>query len=314
MQEASTNTGPAQKPIVTKYVPVHQILFGRPFAGTLHGGRLSRMGNGNGSPAARRQIGLLLRQLREEAGKSIQDVAESKIAGDTKMWRIESGRTLPSVPDVLGLCRVYRCDPATTNRMADMVEEVGRTSGGWWEQYGDQVPSWLSLYVGMEQTAVDIQVFEDGLVHGLCQTREYAIAANNDPKKAEHNADLRMARQRAVYDRDDDYGMRVVLGAGALTRTIGGPDVMAGQLQHLRSLTQKPHLEIRILGWDIGMHAATAGPFARFEFSSPQEDPVVYVPLLAGGQYFEKPEQIRPYTDAFGSIWPQATPVEEYTP
>ena len=234
--------------------------------------------------------------------------------GDTKLWRIESGKSLPSLPDVLALCFVYKVSSPTTQRFVDMVEAVQNGTGGWWEQFGDQVPSWLSLYVGMEQLAFDIQIYEPDLVHGLLQTTEYALAANDNPDQAQHNADLRMARQRAVFDRQDDYRMRVVLGAGALARQVGGPAVMASQIQHLRTLVQNPHLEIRTLGWDVGMHAAINGPFARFEFSSPEEDPVVYVPLLAGGQYFEEPKQVRPYTDAFASIWPQSTPVEEYAP
>lgn len=272
------------------------------------------MGNGNGSPASRRQIGLMLRRLREDAHKSIADVVEAKVAGATKVWRIESGQTLPSIPDILGFCWVYEADPPTTKRLTDMVTEIANGGNGFWEEHGDSVPTWLSLYVGMEQTATDVQLFEPDLVHGLLQTRAYAVATNDEPQQSERNADLRLARQNAVFDRKDTYQMRVVLGAGALARQVGSPELMTDQLDHLRTLSRQPRLDIRILGWRVWMHAAVNGPFARFEFTSPGEDPVVYVPLLAGGRYFEKPDQIRPYENAFDRLWHHSTPVEEHAP
>jgi len=271
------------------------------------------MGSTNGSPAARRQVGLLLKKLRDESGKSIQDVREAKIAGDTKVWRLESGKTLPSIPDVLGLCWLYGADRPTTQRLTDMVTEVSNGGGGWWEEYGESVPSWLSLNVGMEQNANRIAIFQPELVHGLLQTPDYALAVNLQGDDAKQNAELRLARQRAVFARTDSYEIDVVLGAGALARQVGGTDVMTEQVGHLRLLGREHPVKIRVLSWEIGMHDSINGPYTLFEFAGSDEDPVVYVPLLAGGRYIEKPQQIAPYQAAFSSIWSQATPIEEYT-
>lgn len=272
------------------------------------------MGNSKGSPAARRQIGILLKKLREDAGKTIADVATSGIAGDTKVWRIEKGVSLPSISDVLGLAWVYKLDSATTQRLTDMVQEIASGSGGFWEMYGDNVPQFLSLTVGMEQTANDISAFQPELIHGLLQTEPYALAANHEGDDRQRNASLRMARQREVFDRKDPFAMRFVLGAGALRRETGGPEVMADQVQHLRQLNELPNVSVRVLGWQVGMPAAINGPYTLFKFASAEEESLVYVPGLTGGRYIHKQDQLVPYQEAFDATWDQSTPIEEYAP
>lgn len=271
------------------------------------------MTKGTASPAARKQLGAALRKLREESGKHISDVATARVAGATKVWRIESGHSLPTVNDVLGMCWLYDADQVTTRRLADLVLALGDTTGGWWEEHGSALPSWLHVYVGMEQTASGMQIFEPDMVHGLLQTRDYALAANFDPDDAVPNAELRMARQEAVFSRTDRFTMQVVLGAAALRRQIGGREVMTSQVEHLRTLGRS-NVEVRILSDETGMHRAIHGTFNLFNFDDQEMDAVVYVPLLVGGRYVEDARQTEMYRRAFSSIWGLSTPLEEYTP
>ncbi len=240
-------------------------------------------------------------------------MAVARVAGVTKVWRIESGHSLPSVNDVLGLCWLYEADQPTTRRLTDLVLALGDTSGGWWEAYGHAVPSPLHLYVGMEQTASSLQIFEPDLVHGLLQTREYALSANFDPENAQVNADLKMARQEAVFSRTDRYAIRIVLGAAALRRQIGGPEVMKAQVDHLLSMNL-PDVQVRVLSDETGMHRAIHGAFNLFDFAEADMSPVVYVPILVGGRYVEDRRHTEMYREAFSSIWPLSTPLEEYAP
>lgn len=273
-----------------------------------------RKGNGgHASPAAKKQLGLLLRQLRMGAGKKVVDVVTAGIMGETKLWKIETGRMMPDINDVLGLCWVYGVDPTETERFVQMVREITNGTNGFWEAYGGSVPPFLSLSVGMEQTAHLVRVFQPEFVHGLLQTPAYAFAANKPGDDARANADLRLARQQAVIDRKDNFRLEIVLGAGALARQVGGRDVMKEQIERLLELNHDHRFGIRVLAWEVGMHQSDSGPYTVFEFAPTSEDPVVYVPLIAGGRYIEGPKQVGPYQQAFSSIWTQATPVEEYT-
>jgi hypothetical protein len=254
----------------------------------------------------------MLRRLREDCGKTVQAVGDAKVAGATKVWRIETGKTLPSISDVLGLCWLYGADQATTQRLTDMVVELSQSNGGWWEEYGERVPSWLSLFIGMEQAADRILIYEPEFVYGLLQTPAYALAVNANGDDARKNADLRLARQKAVFTRNDDFQLLVIHGQGALTREVGGPKVLAEQIVKLKSLEEDPRVNIRVLTWEVGMHDATSGPFSVFEFAD--EEPVVYVPLLRGGRYIEKEQQVSAYHKVFDSVWTQAQPMKEFRP
>jgi hypothetical protein len=58
---------------------------------------------------ARRQLGRWLRTLREEAGKTIEDVTVTGVLGRTKLWRIEHGRTSVRVGPTAAPPRAATC-------------------------------------------------------------------------------------------------------------------------------------------------------------------------------------------------------------
>jgi predicted transcriptional regulator len=58
-----------------------------------------------GSPTLRRrELGFLLRQLRNERGLSVEDVTTRLLISPTKLSRLETGRTGASPRDIRDLC------------------------------------------------------------------------------------------------------------------------------------------------------------------------------------------------------------------
>src|SRR5437660_1648665 len=112
----------------------------------------------SGSTVVRRQLGRQLRRLREAAGKTERDIEEANLASRAKLWRIESGKSPIKVADVRALCWLYGADQPTTDRLADLA--VGTTAQGWWEDYGDVLPGWFSLYLGLEAAATEIRIYD----------------------------------------------------------------------------------------------------------------------------------------------------------
>ena len=87
---------------------------------------------------------------------------------------------------------------------------------------------------------------------------------------------------------------------------------MAAQIEHLRRVGQRDHIEIRVLGFDAGAHPAMAGAFRIFDFDEDEDPDVVYLEALIGARYLEKPGEVAAYRRAFEVTWSQATKIENF--
>jgi transcriptional regulator with XRE-family HTH domain len=273
----------------------------------------------SGSTVVRRQLGRRLRRLREAAGKTERDVETAKLLSRTKLWRIESGKTPVKVPDVRALCWLYGADNATTDALADLA--IGTNAQGWWEEYGDAVPDWFGLYIGLEAAASEIRIYDPELVHGLLQTADYAgavyraVRPGDSADVIQRQVKLRLGRQHSLSDRMPPLRLTAILGAGVLARPVGGAQVMAEQTERLRELARLDHVDIRVLAWEAGAHAAMhTGAFIIFDFDDPDDPPVVYLETHTGARYLEKPEELNQYRTIFDLIYQKAVPIEEYSP
>lgn len=120
--------------------------------------------------------------------------------------------------------------------------------------------------------------------------------------------DIRMKRQE-LLERDEPPRIWCVIDEAAIRRRVGGREVMKEQLTHLLAMSRRPHITVQILPFARGAHAAAVGSFAMLRGQSPELD-VVYVDLLGGGLFMEKPEELQRYRLAFEYLSAQALDLE----
>jgi transcriptional regulator with XRE-family HTH domain len=270
----------------------------------------------SGTTVVRRQLGRRLRRLREVAGKTIDDVEAAKVASASKVWRIESGRSPVKIGDIRALCWLYKADEQTTDALAALA--AGTNVQDWWEDYGDVMNPGVGLYIGLEEAAHELHDYEAELVPGLFQTADYTRAVNRAerPEWPESVIDrrvaFRMERQRIVLGQANPLRMAAVLNEAVLLRRVGGPEVMAAQLVRLRELTRAEHLDIRVLPYAVGAHAAMSGSFIILDFADSDDPTVVYADTFTGARYMEQAEQIAEYRRVFDLIYKQTISFEEY--
>jgi transcriptional regulator with XRE-family HTH domain len=269
-----------------------------------------------GSTVVRRQLGRRLRRLREESGKAIADVSAARLASPAKLWRIETGKTPVKVGDVRALCWLYGADPAVTELLAALA--AGSTGHGWWEEYGSTLPQWFGLYLDLEAAASELRTYDVELVHGLLQTPEYAQAViravrpSLSPQELDQQVGLRMERQRAAFDRVRPVRFTAVLGAGTLERQVGGPEVMARQRAQLLRLSQRDHIEIRVLPWKSGAHPAIDGGYTWLRFDDPDDPDLIYLETRVGAHYLEQPQHVHDYGMMSEVMYSASIPIEEH--
>jgi transcriptional regulator with XRE-family HTH domain len=271
-----------------------------------------------GPTVVRRQLGRRLRRLREVAGKTERDLEEANLLSRAKLWRIETGRTPVKVPDVRALCWLYGADERTTETLVTLA--VGTSAQGWHEDFGEVLPWRFGLYVGLEATATHLETYDAELVHGLLQTPAYmqALYEADNPDRDEgaiqRQVKLRQERQQVVISREPPLRLIAVLGAGVLARPVGGADAMAEQVRRLKELNGLSHIEIRVLPWAVGAHAAMVSPFTIFGFDNPDDPPVVYLESQTTSRYLEKPEELAEYRRIFDSVRTKSVSIEEFIP
>ena len=260
---------------------------------------------------ARRELGDELRRLRGD--RRGVDMAGALGWSESKLSRIETARTGISEADLDRLLAAY-CVPVDDRvRLRDLARR-GRARV-WWTPYRSSVPDPYDEYVGLEGEAVVMAEWESQVVPGLLQTDEYARAVIQagadiaDPETAQRRLALRMARQ-AVLTRNPPPWLSVVLDESVLRREVGGREVLDRQLQRLFDASHRPGVELLVLPFEAGAHAALTESFVIFDFAGGTRASVVHSESLTGGQFRTKPADVELYREAFEDLRRRALPVE----
>jgi transcriptional regulator with XRE-family HTH domain len=264
----------------------------------------------SGSSVPRRQLGRYLKQYREQAGITLEEASRRLQWSKAKMYRIEAGLVPLRTFDVLAMCQVYQVPQDMTDVLGNLALET--KAKGWWHSYGDAMPDWFELYVGMEAAAAKLRHFEPSLVPGLLQTREYAAAVframpSNQQADIDRLVEIRLERQRLLSRRHPRPPvLQVFMDESVLRRPIVDRDGMRAQLEHLRGIQlARNSVELRILPLDGGPHAASeTGAFVILDFPDvvPQEPTTIYSEGLCGALYLEKPQEVNTYETVWTAL------------
>ena len=268
-----------------------------------------------GQRVVRRALGRRLTRLRVAAGKSRREVAQARLGvSEPTLHRIETGKVPVTVANVRALCWLYGVDASITDALAELA--LGTSQEEWWDA-SPVIPDWFKLYVGLEASASRICCYDGELVPGEWQCEAYAravFAAEGppDPEAADRHVKLRLQRQQTLFNRRPAPGLVTVLGEGAVTRPVGGEAVLKAQIEHLCRVARRGNVQIKVLPWSVGAHAAMAGAFRILDFDDPQDPDVVYLESHVGALYLQEAAEVDEYRRIFDLISKDAIPVEEY--
>ena len=269
-----------------------------------------------GQRVVRRALGRRLTTLRLASGKSRREVAEAKLGiSEPTLHRIETGKVPVTVANVRALCWLYGADDSITNALAELA--LGTSQPEWWDA-NPVIPDWFKLYIGLEASASQIFTYEVEIVPGELQTEEYAlavfgaetVAAADDARR--HVA-LRAQRQKALFAREPAPRMITVLGEGTLRRPVGGTEVLKAQIEHLRTIAHHQNVEIRVLPFAVGAHAAMAGAFRILDFEDPEDPDIVYLESHVGALYLEDDDVVSEYRRIFELVSAESLPLDEFS-
>ena len=264
-----------------------------------------------------RQLGRRLRQLREAARKTEDDVAQSGLVFRAKLRRIEIGQQPVKPDDVRELCLLYGADSATTDLLTRWAET--RKRPGWWEDFDEHMSTPDSLYAGLEAIADHLYIYQLEQVPDLLQASDYtralylAIHPDTTQPAARDHLKYLQERQARLTERTPPMHLTAILNENALTRPVGAPDVMRQQIRLLCALADRVHIDIRYLPWQVGAHPTMfAGSFTILDFRDPDDPDIVHAGTLTGARYCERPDELVEYRRIFTGTYALSVPISDY--
>lgn len=199
-----------------------------------------------------RRLAAELRRLREQSGRTGDQIAEALGWSASKISRYELSRTGIKPADVQKLLDYYGVSASRQEELLALASEATRR--GWWEAYSDILDARYTDLIGLEDEARSCSIWQIECITGLLQTRDYARQINNgyremigaSPAVLDRVIDVRMQRQR-ILTRDRPLELSVVLDESALLRQVADVPVMRAQLERLAHVAQMPNVSIRVL-------------------------------------------------------------------
>ncbi|MDI3407922.1 helix-turn-helix domain-containing protein [Streptomyces cavernicola] len=114
-------------------------------------------------------------------------------------------------------------------------------------------------YVGYEGRAVELRLYDIGVVPGLLQTPEYTGVLTNcvaqrgsiSPEQAAERIAF-LAERQAALERARPPMVMVVMDESCIRRWVGGDEVMDAQLERLVEFADRPNTMLQIAPFNIG--------------------------------------------------------------
>ncbi|MGY1945361.1 helix-turn-helix domain-containing protein [Nocardia asiatica] len=245
---------------------------------------------------AREALGNRLREIRLDAKLTARELAAHAGWHFTKISKFENGHRTPTPADLETWCQICNADDllpdllAATRAVEKMYVQLRRLHRGGTARYQRQV-------LDEERRAQRHRVFSVALVPGPAQTPEYATAVLTDIAAlsgypTDDIADTVAVRMERAELLRTARVFHMILCENALRVGIAPPEVLAGQLAHLLTIIDYPHVRLGILPTGVRQYM----PICEFWITDAAE---VEIETYSAILRIEQPSEIATYVKVF---------------
>jgi transcriptional regulator with XRE-family HTH domain len=259
------------------------------------------------SPTVRRwELAARLRQLRVDAGLTVDQAAAHLMCSTAKISRLETAVRGASTRDVRDLCVLYQVTDDEREHLMSLAREAKERA--WWQE-ARHLDAHYSTYIGLEAAATGIRDFEALFVPGLLQTPRYSRAlieglrpaGTFEPAVVDEMVAVRAKRQDQIWAADPP-SLHFVIDEAALRRAVGSNAIMREQFSHLIEVSESQTAVVQVVPFAAGPHPGVDGSFIILEMATDGAPDVVYVESLLGEHYLDRPSDVERYSGYFDVI------------
>jgi transcriptional regulator with XRE-family HTH domain len=260
----------------------------------------SRASGASNVQEARFALGSRLRELRNGAGLSGKELAESLAWQPSKVSKIENGKQTPSDEDIRAWTSATNREDAASDLLASL-HTLELQYSEWQRRLRGGLKPHQSEIAEINARTRLFRVFESTYVPGLLQTAEYArarvaqsLTVFKIPNDINQAVQTRMQRQDILYRPEKRF--HFVLTEAALRYRLCTPAVMLGQLDRLVSMAAMPNVKLGIVGFDTAYVVAPAHGFWLLD------DDRVMVETYSAELNLAQPQETALYSTIFDSM------------
>ncbi|MBD0839024.1 helix-turn-helix domain-containing protein [Streptomyces sp. TRM68416] len=233
-----------------------------------------------------------LRDLRKRAGLTGDRLAKRCAMSQSKISKIETGKTTPSLVDVERILRAVDAPP----ELVSEVMALARMANTEWQ---DKRSSWRrglekrqAELAALESESTEMRYFLPSMLTGLLATPEYVRASlTHSPGGKTKTVARKLERQAVLYDTSKRFTF--LLTEQAIRWAIVPTTAMAVQIDRLTSLSRLPNIRIGVVpnGTNI-----PRGPLNTFTI---YDDRLATVETFTGRIVFQDGRDIAQYREIF---------------
>jgi len=244
-----------------------------------------------------RRLAAHLKELRQVAGLSAAAVGQASGWSQSKVSKMENGRTALVVSDVERWLDAVGADDETRGEVVGLAREAGIRVRPW--RHADRPGAADQEARGRrDAAAVGIAVYQSEVVPGLLQTPEYArrlLEVHSLMSRDEIPAAVlaRMNRQTVLFDETTQFDL--VITETALRWRPGSVSVTLAQLDRIEALAALPNVRIGVISRER-QERREARPLHSFVLLRHVDSPaVVEIETLTAEQQLTDPADVAHY-------------------
>jgi len=250
----------------------------------------------------RNTVDIEMRSTGDE-GMPLRKLAGRLGVSHVTIQRWETGERAPAPEEVSAYLAVLE---VPVKRREELIEMARDMDNGIWLSVRPRREDQLGALLELESTAKTIATVSPLLVPGLLQTADYTRAIMSDGAvpagEIATRVAVRIGRREAITRRRAPVHLNAFIGEAVLYQNLGGPTVMAEQLETLLELGKLPNVEIRAIPMSAPWHAGLEGPFSVLTSADGEQPVVVHIENRLAGLFHHDPAEVRAYETALPRV------------
>ncbi|MFB4318416.1 Scr1 family TA system antitoxin-like transcriptional regulator [Actinomadura sp. 21ATH] len=236
-------------------------------------------------------LAFYMRFWREKQGLSLTQCGQIIHAARSSVCNIEAGRQRPNDDQMRMLDEKYG-----TGMLFQLLLWYARMAHD---------PDWGRQFIRYEEEADLVKMYHGQVIPLVFQTDAYTwtYVQASAFKDFEATMARRVARKEFSLERKGSVLIWAVIDEAVLARTVGSPQIMAEQLEHLLAMADLPHVSLRVIPFASGAHVGVDGSLQILSLGARN---VAYSGAQNGGRLIESPGEVRELSVMFDRIGAKA--------